>query len=507
MDIVSDRPGSPWLRSPITLLALVVTCAAVLWFKLDSISQNLARHQHPPQDGTAGDGLGSGKGHSHGRRGTHSHDNAGLSTTAGELSAAHQHGPFHAATHAPEGKLQLVPEWAPTSAVALALPESHTKNADYLRLLGDLAEACLERANVNVIVLLEQNDVAARAACDKFIDGRSLDRSRIQFLEAKSLDTVWIRDYGPIFVRRREDRELFVVDTAYRDVRLILEEGGAAMLGMSAALRAADDLAPIYFSTLLNKPFVHPGFALNGGDLYADGQGVAYTSEETLHLNTGDREYVSGAFREYFGVGDIRFLRSLPGPTVKHIDMFFKLVSPGACLVGQYGPADEEDPELSSLQNAAGRLLDDNAEMLASHGLKVQRMPMPAITRLSRWDFFGLVLGNAERELRVAVMAKDEELPADKIQAKLQSKFVYTYRTYLNSVLLASGSGSAERSAKRVLIAPRYPTGNASQMESLVVEGYRAAYGDDLEVAFVDAESLAHANGSLRCVMCAIPAD
>lgn len=482
-----------YLHSRGALVVLIVFCFALVWTKLDSISRNLAQHQHPAEE-SIGDHV-------------HSHVSTALNPAraahTGE-ETAHQHGPFHAATHPPQGALSLVPEWAPVKAVAMALPESRSRDAGYLRLLADLAQAFLQRANVNVIVLIEQNDVRGRARCDDFIDDRQLDRTRIEFYEAKSLDTVWLRDYGPIFVRRRSDRQLFVVDTAYRDVRLVAEEAGAAMLGLGTALRPSDDLAPIYFATRLNKPFVHPGFALNGGDLYADGQGALYTSDDTLHLNTGDREYVSGAVLAYFGVRDVRYLRSLPGPTVKHIDMLFKLVSPGRCLVGKYGPVAEDDAELIGLQRAAARALDENAAQLAEQGLRVDRIAMPNITKITKWDYYDRALGDAEFAQRVAAMAKDAELPVERIREKLETTFTYTYRTYLNSVLIVTPLAGANP-ARRVLIVPRYA--EAAELEAGIEVDYRQAYEGDLELVFVDAETLAHANGSLRCIVCPIPAD
>ena len=492
--ISSPLPNRSWLHSPITLLLLVLICAGVLWAKLDAISQNLTHHQHDSND-TANSSA-------H----THSYSHAEASGATPEI--AHQHGPFHAHTHPPDGELSLVPEWAPVKAIALALPDTRTSDPGYVRLLADLTEALVARAGVGVIMLIEQSDVLARAKCDEFIDARKLDRRKIEFYEAKTLDTVWLRDYGPIFVRRRHDGQLFVVDAAYRDVRMMAEEGGAAILGLGTAMRPSDDLAPIYFATLLNKPFVHPGFALNGGDVYADGQGQFYTSDETLNLNTGDREYVAGAFREYLGVRQMNYLRSLPGPTVKHIDMLFKLASPTACLVGKYTAPQGEDADVISLQRAAARALDENATQLERQGLKVHRLPMPDITKLTRWDYFGYALGNDERERRVAAMAKDAELPAEKIRDKLREKFTYAYRTFLNSVLVTPSNGSQkEKPTRRVLIVPRYADASARDLEARVESGYREAYGEELEIVFVEAEALAHGNGSLRCIVCPIPAD
>ena len=164
-----------------------------------------------------------------------------------------------------------------------------------------------------------------------------------------------------------------------------------------------------------------------------------------------------------------------------------------------------------SLQRAAAAVLDDNARQLASHGLRVRRLPMPDITSLTRWDYYGKVLGDTDRQQRVEVMAKEAEVPAQRIREKLESQNAYTYRTYLNSVLLvtrpSTGNVSADTSpsaVRRVMLVPRYPD-LPDGLEGRIESAYRQAYGDDLEIVFIDAESLAHGNGSLRCIVCPIP--
>ncbi len=484
--MASTAAGSPnsFLRSPLALMLLVLVCAVVLWLKLDSMSRNLALHVH------GDDAPPAGFTHTHADGTTHAH---------APEAPAHQHGPFHASSHPPTGQLSLVPEWSPTRLLALALPDTFAQDAAYVKVLIDLSAACLEHTSADVLLLVEQNDVSARAAWDRAAHERGLDRARIRFYEAKALDSIWLRDYGPIFVRRREDSRLFVVDTAYRDLRMLTEETASSLTGLGPTLRPADDLAPIYFATLLDKPFVHPGFALNGGDLYADGEGTLYTSDETVHLNTGDKEFLGTAFRQFFGVRDTRYLRSLPGPTVKHIDMLFKLVSSTSCLVGQYAqPTTEGD--LASLQRAAALALDENAVQLEKHGLRVTRLPMPDIAQMTKWDYFGRIFSEQERDQRIRELATSSETTEERIREKLRERQMYVYRTYLNSILLVTPP-------RRLLLVPRYPSLVPAEIEELAVAAYRDAYGPDIEIVLIDAEALAHANGSLRCIACPIPSD
>lgn len=402
--------------------------------------------------------------------------------------------------------MSVVPEWAPARCVVFALPALRTPDDEYLDLVARLAQICLERTDLDVLLVLSQDDVAARAKWDAIVNRRALARDRLRLIEARSLDSIWIRDYGPIFVRREEDGRLFVVDTAYHDLR---SDGAEALLTGGSALRPADDLVPLYFAGTLDLPLLHPGFAMNGGDLYADGRGVLYTSEETLRLNSGDREFLTGMYRAFFGVRQTRYLRPLPGPTVKHVDMVFKLVSPDVCLVGQYRHPDG-DGDLASLQRAAARALEENAVQLAGYGLRVVRAPMPDIQQITKWDYYGHVFSEQDRRKRAESLAEGAQVSPEEVRERLASTYAYVYRTYLNSVLLAwvplGEEGTQRPKEKRLLIVPRYGSAVRSELEPEVERAYREAYGKNTQLVFVDAETLAYANGSVRCIMSVVPA-
>ena len=474
------------LRSPALMVSVVVIlCTIVVTSKIDTFSRELAGHIHAshdsPQEVQDGDDP---------------------------SSVLHRHGgPHDNPSHAPAGSLFVVPEWAPVDAVAVALPGVRSQDVGYVKLLGDIVEACLRLANLQVLVIVEENDVGGRVACEHFIEENQLDATRVQFLEVGSLDSIWLRDYGPIFVRRRDDEQVFVVDAGYRDIRLGVEGGGvSALFGVTPTLRPADDLVPMYFSTYLDMPFVHPGFFMNAGDIYADGVGTIYTSEETLHLNSGDREYLSAIFGEYLGAEKVVYLRPLPGPTVKHLDMFFKLAGPNVCLLGEYQEL-SSSTAVACLQRAARRALSENAARLERRGLQVIRVPMPDISRLSKWDYYGHVFPT-DRDRRLKELAEGARISANVMKKRLESESVYVYRTYLNSLLLVAPvepAGMQEEIGRRLLIVPSYAELTTEVARKQVETAYRRGYGEDVEFVFVNAENLAHANGSLRCIMTTVP--
>jgi hypothetical protein len=68
-------------------------------------------------------------------------------------------------------------------------------------------------------------------------------------------------------------------------------------------------------------------------------------------------------FKEYFGLKEMIYLRPLPGRTVQHIDMFFKVVSQDIILLGRFGPSDNSNVA-APMQAEAQRIMDYNLKVL-----------------------------------------------------------------------------------------------------------------------------------------------
>jgi len=194
------------------------------------------------------------------------------------------------------------------------------------------------------------------------------------------------------------------------------------------------------------------------------------------------------------------------------VDMVFKLASPKTCLVGKYGEPGGAG-ELASLRRAAADALDENADYLEQHGLRVVRVPMPDVERITKWDYFGRVFSLENRRKRLEDLAEGAQVSPELMQEKLTSTYAYTFRSYLNSILIvtaearaaAAGDAPGARATSRLLIVPRVGEPGLEDVEHQVEAAYREAYGEPLEVVFVPAETLAHTNGSLRCIMCPVP--
>src|SRR5262249_20759184 len=130
---------------------------------------------------------------------------------------------------------------------------------------------------------------------------------------------------------------------------------------------------------------LRPPLILDGGDFFTDGEGVCFTSTETLLRNGSNEEDMNMLFKLYFGCMRTIYLRPLPGPTVKHIDMFFKLVDSNTILLGKYRKRNNDNDPAWFLQKKAEEILDDNERLIYSimkdtrKDLRIIRIPMPDI--------------------------------------------------------------------------------------------------------------------------------
>jgi agmatine/peptidylarginine deiminase len=235
--------------------------------------------------------------------------------------------------------------------------------------------------------------------------GELLSSKNVQFVQI-GVSSKWVRDYGPIFIRGA-DGQILCVDPRYETTRTSLEEKRRAaeqrrqqsdmVKGLVQALskndpeagkaaqayanesanyrdRLYDDVSPSLLAARLRqrsgnvlRPYplnvVRPPLALDGGDFFTDGNGIGFTSIATLQLNGGNQEQLNEVFREYFGVKDVVYLNPLPGRTVPHIDMFFKVVSPELILLGKFDDIGRDKQDMA-LQTEARRVLSYNLTVL-----------------------------------------------------------------------------------------------------------------------------------------------
>jgi agmatine/peptidylarginine deiminase len=171
-------------------------------------------------------------------------------------------------------------------------------------------------------------------------------------------DTMWVRDYGPVFVQLGRSRRA-VIDTGYHVID-----------------RDNDDAVPVAAAAMWHVSIFHAPMTFEGGNLLSNGCGLCVTTTRVALQNFADEDAhdaMRDAFEQYFGAEETIFLEPLVGEATGHVDMFAAFTDPGTIVVGSYDP--EVDP-------VNAEILDRNAARLAGVPLRggflhVVRIPMP----------------------------------------------------------------------------------------------------------------------------------
>jgi len=179
----------------------------------------------------------------------------------------------------------------------------------------------------------------------------------VRFIESPT-NTIWMRDFGPVFVRN-SDGSLGVFDPDY-----------------GKPLRAMDDAVPLAVAAEFDVPIIETPLIWQGGNLLSNGRGLLLTTTQSINANieVGSDAGTSARFvMDHFGARQLVVLEHLRGETTGHVDMFACFTSPETVLVGTYS---------KSVAPTNAGVLDRNAALLAkvrvgNEKLKVIRIPMP----------------------------------------------------------------------------------------------------------------------------------
>ncbi|MCM2369560.1 agmatine deiminase family protein [Aporhodopirellula aestuarii] len=261
--------------------------------------------------------------------------------------------------HANSSWPRLTAEFEATNALLLSISDWHPQHRPILQ------EIAIKTAGHCPLVLLCADSVAIRETTLWLAEiGRELPD--VYFCPMPT-DTVWVRDFGPIFVQTRNASR--ILDFFY--------------LGE----RPLDDRLPTDWAAQSGVESVPVHWTIQGGNLMPNGRGLALTTNRIFDDNHiefpevmlgQDVEYdrrhiVAEAIADACNLQQLVVLEPLANEETRHVDMFTTFLTPDTLLVASVDPA--TDPE-----NAA--ILDRNVERLqnvrvAGRPLDVQRIAIP----------------------------------------------------------------------------------------------------------------------------------
>lgn len=273
-------------------------------------------------------------------------------TSAEKIAKADQPDPrdnypeYYGFTDAPGDAIGLPGESEPVRELLVGWADGASQLAPFFtRLVG---EASLR---VHTTVFAPSEDMAADIRSRLAQAG--YDDSRVKLLLV-SLDSIWIRDYGPLVVRT-SGGGLRIIDARY-------------YFG-----RWDDDVLPTLLSMYYWQwPVSRPPLEMEGGNFLSDGEGRCIATEHVVVQNQAlgyDHADVESIFKTFFGCREVHLLPQMGGEGTGHVDMYLALPGPQQAIVGQFSPDDDPD-------NA--QLLDAIADMLTDAGFAVRRIPMPS---------------------------------------------------------------------------------------------------------------------------------
>ncbi len=291
---------------------------------------------------------------------------------AAVVAAATAAGPASAASRATRRTAPPRPEPMPADFEPLAalVLGGHELVQSHPRLFRDLVSAV--HRDVPVICLLA--DDQERGHARQLLRQAEVPESAVA-LEVLPLDTMWARDYGPIFVRR-PDATAAIVDLDYS-------------LWDDVDPRRLDDAVPRRFARALRIPVSKLRMKLSGGNLLSNGDGLGVTTElatfslrgrhdpdEPARASPAEAWTVERLLKQHLGFETWIVLGPLKGEPTGDVDMFVAFTAPDVAVVARCDPV--ADPvNAVRLDEAARRL----AGVPTSRGpMRVYRIPMPTGT-------------------------------------------------------------------------------------------------------------------------------
>lgn len=266
-------------------------------------------------------------------------------------------------------------EWEPHRRVWLAWPHKEESWPGIFHRIPPvwavLVRALRESEEVGILSRDEAMDAEIRGLLGGDLSGVRIERV--------PTDDAWIRDHGPIWVRRAGGESLH--PEAHPEARgdLVLTNWGFNSWGGKYGPWDLDDAVPRRLGRILGLPVVEAGMVLEGGSIDVDGEGTLLATESCL-LNPNrnpslDRGAIEARLREFLGARKVLWLGDgIAGDdTDGHVDDLTRFVAPGRVVTAvaddpgdeNHRPLRENVERLRGMSDARGRRLE------------VIEMPMP----------------------------------------------------------------------------------------------------------------------------------
>ncbi|MDR1728690.1 MAG: agmatine deiminase family protein [Acidobacteriota bacterium] len=336
-------------------------------------------------------------------------------------------------------------EWGEHAATWLSWPKNPLTFPEHV--LGDVEQVYCQMVRAlaaGEVVKILVDDAAAERRAAALLEEGGADMCQVRFFRIPSAD-VWIRDYGPTFLRHTATGERAAVKWRFN-----------AWGGKYDDILGDDATGDAVVRTLPDRIF-RPGIVLEGGSIDVNGLGTVLTTEQCL-LNPNrnprlSRGAIESAVNRHIGASRMIWLKSgIDGDdTDGHVDDFARFVSPRRVLCA-WATSDRGG-------NAAA--LRENYDILRvardqdGEPLEVVRLPLPEplwLEEEKRWlpaSYANFYIGNRAVLLPVFGDPMDGEAVAI-----LQSCFPGREVVPIGAVALVYGYGGIHCVTQQEPVAP-----------------------------------------------------
>ncbi|KAL6761527.1 hypothetical protein V8C86DRAFT_3131450 [Haematococcus lacustris] len=325
-----------------------------------------------------------------------------------DLDTVYKSPPLPGPTAQPLQGVVMPLEADPVEAVLIAVDDVDAKTDDLqATLMWQAIIRTAQRQGILVIAYTVRSDfnTATLAQIKRALaSDPDISIEEVSFIEDYQVDSIWMRDYGPLFVFGNVPQAMANASGTSSPQAaagsLLLREGGAGKLEQQLTLEPqAQVLSAVYFSdrpedcqlpddfaSRAGLPHTQVPLLFEGGNLLPNGQGICIMSDRVLFVSFRGSDLslperlvlVEAALRPY-GCTELIVVEALTADITGHVDMWMSWPDAHTLMVGQY--TYEQSPwDHVLMQHTIARL-----QRLSRGRFEVVVMPMPSNCQAVRW--------------------------------------------------------------------------------------------------------------------------
>lgn len=249
----------------------------------------------------------------------------------------------------PTEPFRAVAEYEPMDGLCISWEGGSTLTS----ILAQMARHITDPASGNANLYVACDSTTVRNAAITSLTSTGTDMSRVSFI-VRTMDSVWIRDYGPRYIYEGECRA--IVDHVYNRPR------------------PNDNTFPIAFSTFKHHAIYQLPLVHGGGNYHLDANGGGFCTRLVNNENNGGTDLYNYTEQQIhdlwmdYQACDTHFFDPFPTTidSTQHIDMWMQVAGDTTVVISDWPAASGSTQDL---------ICDNAAVYMASRGFTVHRVP------------------------------------------------------------------------------------------------------------------------------------